>query len=221
MAAALGGGSPLGLVEVGASAGLLLIPDRYAYDYGAGGRHGDPTSPVQLTCELRGRTPSFLQEKAPLDIGWRAGCDLNPLEARDPADRAWLGACVWADHRARAERLAAALALAATEPASAVHPGDALEVLPRLVAAVPAGLTICIFHTAVAAHFPQEARRAFTALVPALAQDREILWVQAEPDVPPGTPRLRLSVCREGAVRGHHPLGHYHPHGEWLDWTAD
>ncbi|HEX3211524.1 MAG TPA: DUF2332 family protein, partial [Actinomycetota bacterium] len=44
---------PLALVEVGASAGLCLLPDRYAYDYG-GTILGDPTSPVRLSCQPRG-----------------------------------------------------------------------------------------------------------------------------------------------------------------------
>ena len=44
---------PLALVEVGASAGLCLLADRYAYDYG-GTIVGDPASPVLLRCQPRG-----------------------------------------------------------------------------------------------------------------------------------------------------------------------
>ena len=43
---------PLALVEVGASAGLCLLPDRYAYDYG-GTIVGDPGAPLRLACQPR------------------------------------------------------------------------------------------------------------------------------------------------------------------------
>jgi hypothetical protein len=52
---------PLALVEVGASAGLCLLPDRYAYDYG-GATVGDPASPVRLACQPRGPVPEALPE---------------------------------------------------------------------------------------------------------------------------------------------------------------
>ena len=45
---------PLALIEVGASAGLNLLFDRYGYDYGAGRSAGDPSAPVRFTCALRG-----------------------------------------------------------------------------------------------------------------------------------------------------------------------
>jgi hypothetical protein len=155
------------------------------------------------------------------DIGWRVGCDLNPLDPRDPDDRAWLAACVWADHPQRAARLATALEAATAHEPPQVRRGDARDVLPELLAAVPAHLTACVFHSAVVAHFPEAARAEFAALVPALSRDRPVMWVCAEPDATPGEPRLRLTICRDGAVQQRRPLGNYHPHGEWLEWTDD
>src|SRR5262249_1082291 len=52
-----GGRRPLALVEVGASAGLLLNWDRYAYEYQAETKAktvGDPSSPVRLMSAVRG-----------------------------------------------------------------------------------------------------------------------------------------------------------------------
>src|SRR5690606_42022261 len=68
-------GTPLAMVEVGASAGLTLVPDRYAYDYGTGCLHGDPGSPLVLSCELRGPHRPPLDRR--LGIAWRAGIDLT------------------------------------------------------------------------------------------------------------------------------------------------
>ena len=46
---------PLALLEVGASAGLCLLPDRYGYDY-AGHRLGD--RPARVALRARGRSRS-------------------------------------------------------------------------------------------------------------------------------------------------------------------
>ena len=90
LAARLAAPAPLALIEAGASAGLNLGLDGYAYDYGTGTITGDPRSPLTLHCELRGGTPPPLALPAP-DIAWRAGIDLSPL---DPDDAAWLRALV-------------------------------------------------------------------------------------------------------------------------------
>src|SRR5439155_27136692 len=47
-------GRPLSLIEIGSSAGLTLIWDRYQYSYGEGLQCGDPNSPVRIECLLRG-----------------------------------------------------------------------------------------------------------------------------------------------------------------------
>ena len=75
---------PLALIEVGASAGLTLLIDRYSYDYAGHRVTGtDPQAPV-LTCEPRGPVP--LPARVP-DVAWRAGLDLNRQQGaarRDP-----------------------------------------------------------------------------------------------------------------------------------------
>ncbi len=82
---------PVALLEVGASAGLCLLPDRYRYRYqperGPGRQLGPPQSPVTLTCELRGDTepPTGLPQ-----VAWRAGLDLDPVDITDPDAIRWL-----------------------------------------------------------------------------------------------------------------------------------
>ena len=83
---------PIALLELGASAGLCLFPDRYSYRY-RGGRDLDPRggpSTVVLACDVSGDPPLRLPE-----IVWRAGIDLAPLDAADPADRRFLTTLVW------------------------------------------------------------------------------------------------------------------------------
>jgi len=81
LAAARSAKRPLRLLEIGSSAGLLLFWDRYRY---ALGPHawGDPASPLLLDAEWRGAPPDL---DAPVRIASRRGCDLYPLDIRDPS----------------------------------------------------------------------------------------------------------------------------------------
>jgi hypothetical protein len=81
-------------------------------------------------------------------------------------------------------------------------------------------MTVCLFHTAFLAHFPPLDRERFEHLVAVLSTGRVIYWIQAEPRPDPAEPRLRLTTCHDGRITGHWPLGHYHPHGQWLQWAA-
>ncbi|MGH3155385.1 MAG: DUF2332 domain-containing protein [Streptosporangiaceae bacterium] len=210
---------PLALIEPGASAGLNLALDRYAYHYGTATPGPGPDAPLILHCQLRGphRPPPH---QAMPSIRWRAGIDLHPLNPASPRDAAWLRALTWADHPSRITRLNHALTAAAAGPAIPVHTGDAAEILPALIAAAPAGLAVCVFHTAFLAHLPAARRQQFEHLVPALSARRPVYWIQAEPRSSPAEPRLRLTLCQHGQISSQWPLGHYHPHGAWLHWLT-
>jgi hypothetical protein len=98
---------PLALIEVGASAGLTLLPDRYSYDYAGHRVQGtDPDAPV-IACEPRGPVP--LPGRVP-EVTWRAGLDLNPLDVASDEDMHWLECLVWPGEEGRLTRLRAAIA---------------------------------------------------------------------------------------------------------------
>jgi hypothetical protein len=123
---------PLALVEVGASAGLCLLPDRYAYDYG-GTILGDPAAPLQLACQPRGPVP--IPTTLPMVV-WRRGVDLDPVDLHDPDAVRWLECCIWPDQPERLARLQAAVAIAQTDPPEVVR-GDLLELVGPVVADAP------------------------------------------------------------------------------------
>jgi len=211
-------GRPLALIEVGASAGLNLCWDRYAYDY-AGTPAGAPASPLRIECALRdGREPPL--EGAP--VASRVGVDLNPVDLGAAADVRWLHACVWPDQPARHARLDAAIAIA-REDLPELRRGDALELLPGLIADAPAEALVCVFHTAALAYFsrPQVAR--LEAILNAAGRD--VAWVGGEsPGVVMGAPRavgeglhFQLTAGPPGALRVLGRMGH---HGGWLEWPA-
>jgi hypothetical protein len=149
---------PLALLEVGASAGLCLYPDRYAYDFG-GHRLGD--GPVTLGCAVEGPVP--LPRELPTVV-WRAGLDLNPLDAGSAEDVRWLAALVWPEQEDRRARLRAAAAVVAADPPLLVR-GDLRTDLPALAARAPAGATLVIMHTAVLAYLEPAERAAFARTV--------------------------------------------------------
>jgi hypothetical protein len=203
---------PLALIEVGASAGLTLLFDRYSYDYGGRRIAGsDPDAPT-LRCAVRGPVP--LPARLPA-IAWRAGLDLNPLDVTRDDDVRWLSCLVWPGESDREERLAAAIASARRDPPP-VYPGDLLTDLPALAARAPAGATLVIFHSAVLAYVAAEARERFARTVRGLAA----VWLSNEaPGVVPGLP---LTDFRDGTfvlgLGGRTPLALTDGHGTWLHW---
>lgn len=148
---------PLALLEVGASAGLCLYPDRYSYQYGDH-RIGS-TDPV-LECKVTGITPP---NTVPTVV-WRAGLDINPLDITNPTDLAWLDALIWPGQEYRRDRLRAAAAIAAADPLRLVR-GDLVNDLPTLAAQAPTDATLVVFHSAVLYHLPPERREQFAAVV--------------------------------------------------------
>jgi len=165
---------PLALLEVGASAGLCLHPDRYSYRY-SDGTSLDPAggpSPVLLSCAVEGPAP--LPPALP-GVVWRGGIDLNPLDVRDDDAMRWLETLVWPEHDDRRARLAAAVDLARTDPPTLVR-GDLNEALPALAQTVPAGATLVVFHSAVLAYLDDDDRARFAAAV----RDLPGHWVSNE-----------------------------------------
>jgi hypothetical protein len=214
--AAVGDGRPLALIEVGASAGLNLNWDRYAYDYG-GRAAGAPSSALTIACELVGPHVPPLD---PPPVSARVGIDLSPLDPTDPADARWLHACLWPDQPARHARLEAALAVAREDPAE-VRRGDALDELPGLIAEAPADALVCVFHSAAVVYFGERVRELTERLE---ALERDVAWVSAEaPGVLGGRPvedgapvHFTLMAGRPGALAERGRMGH---HGGWLEWA--
>lgn len=200
---------PLALLEVGASAGLCLYPDRYAYRYGD---HAVGAGEPVLPCAATGIDPPARRP----EVVWRAGLDLNPLDVTDPADVGWLEALVWPEHAHRRARLRAAAAVAAADPPLLVR-GDLVDDLPALAARAPAGATLVVFHTSVLYQVPEPRRQAFAELVRGLPGH----WVANEaPDVlaydglrgPPGE-ALHNLLALDGT-----PLAWTRSHGQQLTW---
>jgi hypothetical protein len=217
-AAAGQGGEPLHLLELGASAGLMQHWDRFAYrarDWA----WGQTTAEAPLIdTDWQGAAPVM---PARIRIDSRAGCDLDPLDVREPAQRLRLKSFVWADQRDRHQRLDKAIALAIAHGRPPER-ADASDWLAKMLAGpLPRGVTI-IYHTVAFQYFAPATRARVRAALDnagagADAQHR-LIWLRMEHDnvFAEGDGFSVDQVSWPGRV--HRRLGSIDPHGRWVKW---
>jgi hypothetical protein len=221
---------PIGLVEVGPSAGLNLGFDRYAYDFGDGIRRGEVTSPVELRCEVLAGAPPLDRELPP--VAARVGLDVAPIDPTDEREVRWLEACIWPEQPERFGRFAAAVRLTALDPPEIVV-GDAVDELATAVGCVPDDAHVLVYHSWVLTYLERSRRAEFEAALDELGRQRDLTWISAEhpgcmasvpipdslpPDVTPTT--LARRRWRAGRPIDDQPviLAIAQPHAAWLDW---
>ncbi|MGW4959232.1 DUF2332 domain-containing protein [Nonomuraea sp. NPDC004186] len=208
---------PLALLEVGASAGLCLLPDRYGYDYD-GRLAGDVDSPLRLRCHTEGESP-FADPLGEVTVAWRAGIDLNPLDVTDPDDVRWLRTLVWPGQDDRLRRLDTALDVARRDPPRIVR-GDLNALVGEVAAQAPAHATLVVYHTAVLYYVPDDGRATFVEQVRRLAGH----WIaQEDPGVLPGVDaqlreRPPADVLTYALALDGRPVAFSAMHGGWLRW---
>ena len=206
---------PLALLEVGASAGLCLLPDLYRYEFideaGLVTLVGSSDAEVTLPCRVAGVE---LPSETPT-ISWRAGLDLHPIDPFDPDQVAWLEALVWPGAEDRRRRLHAALDVARSNPPR-IEIGDLRYDLAELAAQAPTSATLVVFHSAVLAYLDQADRSTFARTVRGL----DATWIANEsPAVSadlgiliPTDPRETFVISVDGVARAWSE-----GHGSWLE----
>ena len=210
---------PLALLEVGAAAGLCLLPDYYAYEYGdlrIAPSVSTNVSPPVFPCRAGATTPLPQRNIA---VAWRAGLDLHPVDLGDDAEVRWLEALVWPGEEYRLPRLRGACAIARADPPRVVR-GDLRTDLPALASEAPAEATLVVFHTAVLAYVPDAAERAAFAQT---VMESGAVWVANEgPQNIPCTPQRVMNEHPDRdafllSVDGS-PTAWTDGHGTWIDW---
>ena len=213
-------GRPVALLEVGASAGLCLYPDRHSYAWSTADGVRRAGSGPELTCEVSGPAPL---PAAPPSVAWRGGIDLNPLDVSDRDQMGWLTTLVWPEHDDRRVRLLEAIEIARADPPSILR-GDLVEELPALVEEAGRHGPVVVFHSAVVAYLPPQRRAELQDLMTGLVAAGRCHWVSNE------APQVLPAVTATGVV----PVGHTgfvlgvdgravaltHGHGRWLRWLA-
>ena len=177
--AALAGGRPLVLCDMGCSAGLNLIADSLDLSWT---EHGaDPPRPLVVA-----RHPRVLR---------RLGFDRAPLDAAGEDDSAWLRACVWAGERERLDRLERALAAfrAAAEGTAPIETIDAADMPDRLIelSAGDASSALWLAYQSSVREYLGAARRPYLDGMRRWLESRPpgaALWIELE-DPPHGASR--------------------------------
>jgi hypothetical protein len=210
---------PLALLGVGASAGLCLLPDFYAYDYGGAilGPEAQRLTPPVFPCTVNAAT--LVPARLPRVV-WRAGLDLKPVDLSDPGEVGWLEALVWPEQTDRLARLRAAIKIASEQKPRLVK-GDLRTDLAALAREAPMDVTLVIFHTAVLSYVSLAAEREEFARSVGLLCD---FWIANE--TPLVLPDIAGRAGREGprgsfllSVNGA-PMAWSDPHGASVDWIG-
>jgi hypothetical protein len=210
------GAETIGLVELGPSAGLNLVWDRYRYRYEAGA-WGPAAADLELAGEERAPVPAALLRLRPR-VGSRVGIDTNPLDVSTDEGALLLMSFVWADQRERLDRLRRAIEALRRAPPELVR-GDFVELLPSVLTDRRSdGLTV-VFQTATLGYLEPEQRSRLREALAAAGAARPLAFVST------GRPR-EAGATHWGVTLHSWPggdrtlLAEADYHGAWLAWLA-
>jgi hypothetical protein len=208
---------PIALLELGASAGLCLYPDRYSYRYGDGEWLHPVSGPSTVRIEAAASGGVPVPNALPT-IAWRAGNDLNPLDVTDDDDVRWLEMLVWPEQSERLERVRAAIDIVRADPPQIVR-GNAIDKLAALAAEAPRGATLVVVTSAMLVYLPYlERMRLIDALRDLGAHGISLDGIGVRPAVDARHPHPevgRFTLSLDGI-----PLADVGPHGQFIDWLV-
>ena len=209
-------GARVELLEIGSSAGLNLLIDRYRFDLG-GVITGPADSPVTIRPDWRGPPPPA----ADLRIESVRGMDIQPIDPTGADAERRLLAYIWADHKIRFQRVASAIAMIREKPVM-LERGDAADwVETRLAERREAGVTRVLMHSIVWQYLPADGQARIEAAMAragaAAGETHPLGWVALEADRTLN--RHDLIVRRWPGDGVPHVLAHAHAHGFWMDAT--
>jgi len=205
------GRAPLGVIELGCSAGLLLPFDRYRYDFGPFGRFGDPGAEVAVQTELRGagaRSPVGIPP-----IAARLGIDLKLADPTDADAVDWICSCIFPEWEAARANIRLALDGLARNPVD-LRQGDAMALLPEAIAQMPGPL--CVYHSFCTYQWPDELRARLDATLAEVSRHRDIHRVSIE-GVNRGPGQIVHQLFKGGDLVSGVFLGQCDLFGRWID----
>lgn len=208
-------GLPLRVLEVGASAGLNLVFDRYRYHGPGNATFGPPESPLVFDQPWFASAPDLTLR---LQIQERRGCDVAPIEVSTAEGRQRLRSFVWGDQLDRMARLDAALAVTQADPPT-VDRAPAPAWLRDQLAVVRPGCATVVVHSIMFQYLSDQGRRemleAIDAAGRAATAAAPLAWLRLEPGGDQA--ELRLTTWPDG---GTHLLARSSYHGPPVVWRA-
>jgi hypothetical protein len=214
-------GLPLDLIELGPSAGLNLVFDRYGYRY-AEGTFGALGARLEFDASERGRVPAALLE-TPIEVHSRAGIDLSPIDVTNPGDVVLLKSFIWPGLDERVARLDAAIDTFVTTPnRPSLIRGDYVDLLPGVLADRAEDRLTVVYQTASTGYLsPERYAELGRSLERAAADGRPLALVSSR----------RHDETETGIEDGYELAIRVWPeaerlaafvdfHGNWIDWLA-
>ncbi|MGD6816364.1 DUF2332 domain-containing protein [Metabacillus sp. 113a] len=202
---------PLALIEIGTSAGLQLLWDKYSYSYNTNEVVGNKQSRLHITSELKGETTLY-PFLAPPPVATRVGIDLNTVDLTDEEEYLWLKSLIWTEHKERLMMFERAASYIKECPVQLVE-GDGVSLLSEIVNSVSNESTVCIFHTHVANQMPIETRKQLLSIVESLGKDRDVFHIYNNIQ----DRDLHLDFYLNG-VEHKQTVAETEGHGKWFKW---
>jgi len=152
----------------------------------------------------------------PIDVAWRTGVDLHPVDITDDDQVRWLRALIFPEHVERHAQLAAAIRIARAHPLHLIE-GDAVERLPELLEQAPRDSALVVFATITLYQFPRDSVRSFFKLLVRHGEKRPVFFISMEGT---GGGRAELLLSHYvGGERDTRKLADCNPHGHWIEWV--
>lgn len=209
-------GKPLDLLELGTSAGLNLVWDRYRYEYEAG-TWGAEESPLVLRGDERTRVPAELLATTAV-VRRRRGIDLAPVDATTEDGVRLLESFVTHDAYRERVRLAAQVL---RDRLPELISGDYVELLPELLAERDDEALTVVFQTISTIYLPAERVERLRAAVDAAGRDGPLAWISTPTPEEHGLRGrqypLELALWPRGRRRVFAEMANG---GEWLEWLG-
>ncbi|MGX7951856.1 DUF2332 domain-containing protein [Tsuneonella sp. HG249] len=204
-------------LEIGSSAGINLMMDRYAYDL-CGVLVGPERPVMAFKPHWKGNPPPA----ADVEIVSLKGCDVAPVDLTDPAQALRLTAYVWPEHTVRFGRIEAAVAAARAQAPGLVQMNAADFVEAALARPQAEGITRVLMHSIVWQYVPHDQQARVTAAMEAAGaratSERPLAWIALEANR--DTHRHEMVVRYWPSGGEGLPLSEAHPHGAWIKWLG-
>lgn len=203
---------PLTLIEIGTSAGLQLLWDKYTYTYHSNQKYGAEQSILEIRSEIKGGKSPLLFEHSPPVIR-RIGVDLHINNLNEYEDYLWLKALIWPEHKERNSYFEKAAHCLKSQRIELIE-GDGVSIIPELAPTVSLDSTLCIFHTHVANQLSPEAKMKLCEQIRCLGKERDIFHLYNN--------MWDLDLHLDSYVKGNEYrelLAKTDGHGRWFEWT--
>lgn len=204
-------------IEIGSSAGINLMLDRYSYDL-SGVRVGPDDAVMHFAPTWQGAMPPERE----IAIVSTEGCDVAPVDLTDPAQALRLKAYIWPEHSVRFERMDAAIRAASERKPDLVQATAADFVEAELAKPQEPGTTRMLMHSIVWQYVPEDQQARVTAAMEAAGAmatlECPLAWVMVEADRSVHRHKLTVRYWPGGVEEAQ--LAWSHPHGADVEWLG-